>query len=107
MISMVQAGQAVADASSNELQHRKLTDAAQQFEAIFLQQMMKPFSAEKDDDSEDSDKEDDAGGAGKYQSMGVESMAKAISAAGGLGIARSVVASVEHQAQGNLSRGKE
>jgi flagellar protein FlgJ len=101
---MVQAGQMMAGANPDELQHRKLTDAAQQFEAMFLQQMMKPFSADKEDDSDSGDKDDDVGGAGTYQSMGVESMAKAISAAGGLGIARSVVASVERQAHGNLSR---
>ncbi|MEO6924416.1 MAG: rod-binding protein, partial [Bryocella sp.] len=76
------------------VQHRKLVDAAHQFEAIFLQQMMKPFAADK----EDSKSDDDADGNDTYKSMGVESMARAISQAGGLGIASSVIASVERQA---------
>ena len=67
---------------------------------MFLEQMMKPFSGE-DDDSKDTDAEQ-AAGSGTYQSLGVESMASAISRAGGFGIAKSVVASIERQSAGQL-----
>jgi len=70
-------------------QHRRLVDAAHQFEGLFLQQMLKPMSSMgKDDKSTD----DDGGDGGPLQSYGTEAMAKAISAAGGLGIAREVLA---------------
>jgi flagellar protein FlgJ len=85
-------------------QHRKLVDAAQKFEAIFLQQMMKPF-ANKEEDG-DNEPDQTAGGS-TYQDMGVESMASAIARGGGFGIARSVVASVERQAHGQLENQKQ
>ena len=79
----------VADAEA--LQHRKLTDAAQQFEGMFLQQLLKPLSAK-----EDGEQDEDAGSGGStYQSLGVEAMAKAVAAGGGMGIAKSVVKQVE------------
>jgi Rod binding domain-containing protein len=106
-IAMPQPAQAAAAQPSTvaaEAKHRKLTAAAQQFEAMFLQQMMKPFREKAGGDSDDGSS--DSGGSSTYQSLGVESMAQAISAAGGFGIARSIVASVERQASENLSSGK-
>ena len=89
------------------LQHRKLADAAQQFEGMFLQQMLKPMSSmSKEDGSGSDDGDDQAGDTGGYQSLGVESLAKAISAAGGLGIARNVIASVEKESHGKLESKK-
>ena len=81
--------------------HRRLTDAAQQFEGMFLQQMLKPLSTmSKEDGTDDKEDGDDkVGDNGTYQSLGVEAMAKAVSAAGGLGIARNIVASVEKESQ--------
>lgn len=96
VVSSQQAVAAQSATTPDTAQHRKLVDAAHQFEAIFLQQMMKPFAADKD--KEDGDEDSDSGGSGTYQSLGVESMARAISQAGGLGIASSIVASVERQA---------
>lgn len=102
MISVIASSQSAS--VPDPAQHRKLVDAAHQFEAIFLQQMMKPFAADK----EDGDGDPDTAGADTYQSLGVESMARAISQAGGLGIASSVVASVERQAHSrNVASGHE
>ena len=79
-------------ASPEAAQQRRLVDAAQQFEGIFLQQMLKPMSSMGKEDKGVGSDDDDGGDAGALQSYGTEAMAKAISAAGGLGIAREVLA---------------
>ena len=107
MIAALQMSQAIpamgATETADAARHRKLADAAQQFEGMFLQQMLKPLSASKNDGTDDDDGgagDDKAGGdVSTYQSLGVEAMAKAISAAGGLGIARNIVASVEKESK--------
>jgi len=83
------------------LQHRKLAAAAQQFEGMFLQQMLKPMSNMSKEDASDNG-DDQAGDTSTYQSLGVESLARAISAAGGLGIARNIVSSVEKESHAKL-----
>lgn len=71
----------------------KLIDAAQQFEAMLMQEMLKPradqeeWSGEKSDDS----------AADTISGFGIEAVAKAISQAGGLGIARQVIRQVERE----------
>jgi peptidoglycan hydrolase FlgJ len=111
MIASLQASSlsaAVGTASSpEELKHHKLTDAAQQFEGMFLQQMLKPMSAtNKDDGSDEDDGDDKSEDSSSYSTLGVEAMAKAISAAGGLGIARNIVSSVEKERTADLRRQK-
>lgn len=66
--------------------HRKLVDAAQQFEAIFLNQMLKSAKFFGDDEN---------GEGSTVAGMGTEAMSKAIAAAGGFGIAHHIVAQVE------------
>ena len=80
-------------------QHAKLVDAAQQFEAIFLGEILKPMQS-KDGGWGDGDSsgDGDSGSGGTLASYGVESVARAISKAGGLGIARQVVAKVSGEA---------
>ncbi|WP_158944124.1 hypothetical protein [Granulicella sp. S190] len=74
----------------------KLVDAAQQFEATMLQELLKPMqqghSSWGEEDSGDS-------GSDTMSSFGTEAIAKAISKGGGFGIARRVVEQVtqEHQ----------
>ncbi len=98
MNSNVMAVPAGGEVTADALRHRKLADAAQQFEGMFLQQMLKPLSTMGKDDADDDKGDDDkAGDVSTYQSLGVEAMAKAISAAGGLGIAKNIVASVEKE----------
>ena len=65
----------------------RLVDAAQQFEAMLLQEMLKPLhSSENKWDAPDADKSADT-----LSSYGAETMAKAISKSGGLGIAKRVI----------------
>lgn len=77
----------------------KLTDAAQQFEGMLLQEMLKPLQSNNEDGGWSSgDKESDSG-TDTINSFGVEAVAKAISQSGGFGIARQVIQQVktEHE----------
>ena len=103
-LSAAAPGVPAADAAK----HRKLVDAAQQFEAMFLQEMLKPMNSLG---ASDGASDDDGSGAGGQNStltqFGTESVAKAIAKAGGLGIGRHIVAEVEqeharHEARKNL-----
>ena len=75
----------------------KLVDAAQQFEATMLQELLKPLqhgqSSWGDDEKSDDSSTD------SISSFGTEAVAKAISKGGGFGIAKQIVSKVtlEHQ----------
>lgn len=73
----------------------KLADAAEQFEAMMMQELLKPFSASHDGwggDTQDAD-----AGASTMNSFGTEAVAKAIARDGGLGIARQVIRQVTRE----------
>lgn len=78
-------------------QSSKLVEAAHQFEASMLQELLKPLQAGQDSwgggDSEGDSAFD------TIRSFGTEAVAKAISDGGGFGIARQVVSQInaEHQ----------
>src|SRR5215470_5390906 len=74
--------------------HSKLADAAQQFEAMLLQELLKPMRTE-DGGWGDEEKSDSA--SDTITSFGTEAVAKAISQNGGLGIARQVVRQVSEE----------
>ncbi len=84
------------DITGVEAQRRaKLTDAAQQFEAMMLQQMLKPMKEGEDSwGGEESDS-----GSDTLSSFGTEAFAKAISERGGFGIAKQVISQVEREHQ--------
>jgi flagellar protein FlgJ len=73
-------------------QHAKLVDAAQQFEGMLLQEMLKGMQTSKD--GEDGDDSTD-GSNDTLRSFGTEAVAHAIAKGGGVGIARQVVAKVD------------
>jgi Rod binding domain-containing protein len=94
---MIQGVTTTTGASDDDSRTRaKLTDAAQQFEGILLQEMLKPVRSNGDGWSNE---ESSDSGSDTISSFGVEAMAKAISKSGGLGIARQVVQQVtaEHE----------
>ncbi|GGA56148.1 hypothetical protein GCM10011507_04300 [Edaphobacter acidisoli] len=83
--------------SADRAKQAKLVDAAQQFEATMMQELLKPFSNSQDSwgiDAQDSD-----AGADTMSSFGTEAMAKAIAKNGGLGIARQVIQQVTQENQ--------
>ena len=75
----------------------KLVDAAQQFEATMLQEMLKPL--QHGQDSWGGEEKSDGSETDTISSFGTESVAKAIAKAGGFGLAKQIVAKVtaEHQ----------
>ena len=75
----------------------KLVDAAQQFEATMLQELLKPMQHGQSSWGDEEKSEDSA--SDTISGFGTEAIAKAISKSGGFGIARRVVEQVtqEHQ----------
>ncbi len=79
---------AMQASSTDALQRSKLADAAQQFEAMMLQELLKPLRTGEDDLS--GEKNEDIS-FDTMSSFGTEAVAKSISASGGLGIARQII----------------
>jgi peptidoglycan hydrolase FlgJ len=75
----------------------KLIDAAQQFEATMLQELLKPM--QHGQDSWGGDEKSDDATFDTLSSFGSETMAKAISKGGGFGIARQVVSQITSERQ--------
>jgi peptidoglycan hydrolase FlgJ len=70
----------------------KLTDAAQQFEAMMWQELLKPMRTGQD--SWGGEEKNVDGGEDTISSFGTEAVAKAISKGGGFGIARQIIRQV-------------
>ena len=77
----------------------KLVDAAQQFEAMMLQEMLKPLRGGQD--SWGGEEKSDDSASDTISSFGTEAVAKAISKGGGLGIAKQVIEQVRLENQRN------
>jgi peptidoglycan hydrolase FlgJ len=75
----------------------KLVDAAQQFEATMLQELLKPM--QHGQDSWGGEVKSDDSATDTISSFGTEAIAKAISKGGGFGIAKQIVAKVTLQHQ--------
>lgn len=95
-----------APAATGGVKNAKLVNAAQQFESMLLQEMLRPMRSGQDSwggDGKSSDGADSAESSDSsmdtISSFGTEAMATAISKGGGLGIARQVIRQVtlEHQ----------
>jgi peptidoglycan hydrolase FlgJ len=81
----------------NGTKQAKLVDAAQQFEATMLQELLKPL--QHGQNNWDGDEKSDDSSTDSVSSFGTEAVAKAISKGGGFGIAKQIVSKVtlEHQ----------
>jgi flagellar protein FlgJ len=73
----------------------KLVDAAQQFEATMLQELLKPM--QRGGDSWAGGEKGDDSASDTISSFGTEAMAKAISKGGGFGIAKQIVSKVTQE----------
>jgi flagellar protein FlgJ len=80
----------------------KLVDAAQQFEAMLMQEMLKPMQAGQD--GWGGEQQNDDAAADTVSGFGTEAVAKAIVKGGGLGIAKQVVRQVTLEHQRNSDR---
>jgi len=85
-------------------EHRKLMDAAQQFEGMLLQEMLKPMREHGFGQQDEEDKSEGSGFGDTLSSFGTEAMATAIAKGGGLGIAKRVVAQVEGEKKSHDSQ---
>jgi Rod binding domain-containing protein len=87
-----------APAATDTPKDPKLVNAAQQFESMLLQEMLKPMQSGQDSWGGDGDTSSDSS-MDTISSFGTEAVATAISKDGGLGIAREVIQQVtlEHQ----------
>ncbi|MDE1175130.1 MAG: hypothetical protein PW789_00815 [Edaphobacter sp.] len=95
-------GSSAADGTAMDpTKKAKLVEAAQQFEGMLLQELLKPLRSGENDlsgeQSEDSSFD-------TMSSFGTESVAKAISQSGGLGIARQVIQQVTRSNDTTKSR---
>jgi flagellar protein FlgJ len=77
----------------------KLVDAAQQFEAAMLQELLKPM--QNGQSSWGAEEKSDDTASDTISSFGTEAIAKAISKGGGFGIAKQIVSKVTLQHQRN------
>ena len=81
-------------ADPEQQRHAKLVDAAQKFEGMLLQEILKPMQKSQDTGfGEDPDADRD-GSLDTMTSYGTEAMANAIAKSGGLGIAKQVIEKV-------------
>jgi flagellar protein FlgJ len=80
----------------------KLVDAAQQFEATMLQELLKPM--QHGQSSWGGEEKSDDTASDTISSFGTEAIAKAISKGGGFGIAKQIVSKVTLQHQQNSEK---
>lgn len=81
-------------ATSDSTNRSKLADAAQHFEGMLLQEMLKPLRTGNNDEACSCDDQTSDSGEDTINSFGVEAVATAIAKGGGLGIARQVMQQV-------------
>jgi peptidoglycan hydrolase FlgJ len=75
--------------------HARLVDAAQQFEGMLLEQLLKPMQKSQDTGFGQDPDSDRDGSLDTLSSYGTEAVANSIARSGGLGIARKLVADVD------------
>jgi Rod binding domain-containing protein len=80
--------------TSNSSNRAKLAEAAQQFEGMLLEEMLKPMRTGNSDGAWSTEEQSSDSGEDTINSFGVEAVATAIAKGGGLGIARQVVQQV-------------
>jgi peptidoglycan hydrolase FlgJ len=91
-----------ADTGIDAQKQAKLVDAAQQFEAMMLQEMLKPMRGGQD--SWGGNEKSDDSASDTISSFGTEAFAKAISKGGGFGIAKQVISQVSREHQRNSEK---
>jgi flagellar protein FlgJ len=93
-MSMLPGASASVGADPAQVRHAKLVEAAQQFEGMLLEQMLKPMQKGEDTGfGEDPDADRDSS-LDTMSSYGTEAVANAIAKSGGLGIAKQVIEKV-------------
>ncbi len=94
-IQSVGAGVAITDEALAAQRHAKLADAAQKFEGMMMQELLKPMQEESGGLFGGADDPDRDGSLDNMRSYGTEAVANAIAKAGGLGVAKQVLGHLE------------
>jgi Rod binding domain-containing protein len=89
-------------AAAEAQKQAKLVDAAQQFEAMMLQELLKPMQHRQNSWGDDEKSGDPA--ADTISSFGTEAIARAISKGGGFGVAKQIVSKVGSEYQRNSEK---
>ena len=89
-----------AEAAAGLRRHAQLADAAQQFEAMMLQEMLKPMRGEGDDEAAKGP----LAGGDTLAAFGTESVARAMARGGGFGLARQIIRQVSAEHQGGAKK---
>ena len=87
---------------SDGMRQAKLTDAAQQFEATMLQELLKPMQHGRGSWGEDESSGDSS--TDTISSFGTEAVAKAISQGGRFGLAKLIVSKVTTESEKNSEK---
>jgi flagellar protein FlgJ len=90
----------VGSSQMGAIKNAKLADGAQQFEAMMLQQMLKPLQF----GAAPGDADTDAGANDTIRTLGTEAIGKAIAKAGGFGLAKQIVRQVTDENRRNVAR---
>jgi peptidoglycan hydrolase FlgJ len=88
-------GVAASSSLAATQRHARLVDAAQKFEGMLLEQILKPMQKSQDTGFGQDPDGDRDGSLDTLSSYGTEAMANSIARSGGLGIARKIVADVD------------
>ena len=86
---------------------QRMDKAAHQFEAMLLQELLKPLTASEDDGNGDSG-EGSLGGSstsGPLESFGTQAVAESLANSGALGFARQIERSLQHRAGASQTGG--
>ncbi|MGH9604111.1 MAG: hypothetical protein ACRD3N_00275 [Terracidiphilus sp.] len=81
----------------------RLVKAAHQFEAMMMNELLKPMTDGDGLGSEDGDSDSGAGSGGALSSFASETLGQAISASGGLGIANEIIHSLSRSGNQHAS----
>lgn len=81
----------------------KLVRAAHQFEAMMMNELLKPLTDSDGLGGDESDSDSGAGWGGALSSFASETLGQALSESGGLGIANEILRSFSHSGNKNLS----
>jgi len=93
-MSMVPGASASVAVDPAQVRHAKLVEAAQQFEGMLLEQMLKPMQKGEDTGFGEDPDADRGSSLDTMSSYGTEAVANAIAKSGGLGIAKQVIEKV-------------
>lgn len=94
----------ISSASAADPKSQKVHHAAQQFEAMLLQEMLKPLSQHEDTNSNGDALGAGAGASGPMESFGIEAVASSLARSGALGFASRIESALQRSSNGTKTQ---